>query len=165
MRLTKHLFIADETIIVQNTNDEVSLIGSGTGRAMIPALNMKKGACIFTQAEGVVSRDGNPIMEFKLKLGEVLIASTRPLHATLVLLDHWDIKFTSVIRSEGVNGKIHTVGRYSNTKGEHVGLVDMGEVTLDTTVDQVLDLTFKWGPSRAALILKSQLLLISMINI
>lgn len=147
--------IADQT--VANTVTETTLFTTGIGTPTLLTSAAKIGASFRIRIQGRMSSTGSPTLELKIKIGGATIVTTGPSTlGTAVTDEHYLLNFIGVIRSLGVTGTLMGTGGFLTEKNEHFGLTVPAPVIVDTTIDQVVDVTATWGTAAAANIITAQ---------
>jgi len=141
--------IADQT--VANTVTETTLFAAGIGTLTLATSAAAVGASFRIRIQGRMSSTGSPTLELKIKVGGVTIVTTTPSTlGTAITDEHYLLDFIGVIRSLGVTGTLMGTGGFLTEKNEHFGLIILAPVIVDTTVDQLVDVTATWGTAAAA---------------
>lgn len=151
---------ADKTIT--NTTSETSAIGTGVGTLTLLANTLVAGSTIHIDGGGVYSAaaitPGN--LTIKIKLGSTVIA-TCVLGALVSGATTLAYNFDAVLvfRSIGASGTVLCHGEldYNSGLGRNFGdLTNNGAVTtIDTTVDQILDVSVTWQTASVSNIVKN----------
>lgn len=162
--LVQTIFTGTADAVVTNTTTETSAIGTGTGSKTILANSLFVGRTIRIEGGGVYSAaaiaPGN--LTVKVKFGSTVIATVvlgSILSAASTLGFQFDCDI--VCRTTGTTGTLMTSGSIdyaSSTLGARLfGDLNNGGVvtTIDTTVDQVLDVTVTWQTASTSNILKT----------
>lgn len=163
--VSKTLFISNADVTVSNTVVETALTGVGVGSLTIPAANLKANAKFALKAQGIISDAGNPAFQLRVKLGGVLIGDTGSQTLGAITNDHWIVNVEFMVRSEGATGKIMSVGAFLTSKNDHFALVNTSEITIDTTVAQVLTVTAEWGTASTGNTVTLQILELDQFNV
>ncbi len=140
-----------DSVKVENTSEETSLIGEHIGFRSIPANTLEKGFGLRIKAYGFISGVNGTDATIKVKLGgTTLISSTQALSADFEdSLFKVDIDF--IFREVGELGFVVGQGLSSITTGKtfatsYVRPLEMSApVSVDTTKDLLLDFTYQWG--------------------
>lgn len=141
----KQTFAQTATATVSSTDNETTIISSGTGSLTIPASAWYAGKSFRILVQGFYSTDAsspsNPI--FKIKLGSTVIAQT----STLFLGSNksnkaYELRAVITCRSTGASGTVYTMGIID---GEDDLLTKInngtGATTVNLSTDQTLDIT------------------------
>jgi len=145
---------ADKTVI--DTVTETTLLATGVGTMTLPANIVKVGSSFRINMQGRISDTATPTLEFKIKLGGITVVSTGAITLGAVSDDHWILIFTGVVRSVGTTGTLMGTGTFLTEQNDHFGLTVAAPITIDTTVDQVLDVTVTWGTANVSNTITSQ---------
>jgi len=143
--------------VVANTVTETTLFGAGVGTLVLPASENKIGKSFRVRVQGIVSDTATPTLNIIVKLGGVTLSLTGASTLGAVANSHWAIDFLITIRSVGTTGTVMAAGSFVTEVGDHFGLTITTPVTIDTTVDQTLDVTATWGTAAAGNTITSQL--------
>lgn len=162
--LVQTIFTGTADAVVTNTTTETSAIGTGTGSKTILANSLFAGRTIRIEGGGVYSAaaiaPGN--LTVNVKFGSTVIATVvlgSILSAASTLGFQFDCDI--VCRTIGATGTLMTSGSIdyaSSTLGARLfGDLNNGGVvtTVDTTVNQVLDVTVTWQTASTSNILKT----------
>lgn len=157
------LFMSLTDRVIANTAAETSTLASSfAGNRTISANRLKVGSTIAIQGNGLYSlpllSPGSALL--RIKLGSVTLALATVNGALLggVLQTNapFDFQCSLVCRTDGVSGTMAPGGTLNfnvpNTGSRaFFDLLNGGaDVAVDTTVDQVLDVTFQWATASAS---------------
>lgn len=159
------LFISTADVVVANSTTETSIIGAGVGTMLIPAAKLKAGTKFKFRAQGIISDTGNPTFQIRGKLGGVTIADSGANTLGSITNDHWVLDLEMVIRTEGVSGTAMISGGFLTSKNDHFALVNTSTFSIDTTVDQLWDVSVEWGAADAANTVTAQIVELHEINV
>jgi len=144
------IFNQNSSVTVANTTTETSLLGTGLGSATLPANFATVGRSIRVRSYGYISNTDTPSATLRIKVGSVtILTSTETLPSGLSnALVEFD--FTFRFATIGATGTIIGQGSTKITPGAFVSsvgrpLVMTEPVTIDTTVGNLLDVTYEWG--------------------
>lgn len=149
------IFNQNSSVTVANTTTETSLLGTGLGSATLPANFATAGRSIRVRSYGYISNTDTPSATLRIKVGSVtILTSTGSLPSGLSdALVEFD--FTFRFATIGATGTIIGQGSTKITSGAFVSsvgraLVMTAPVTIDTTVGNLLDVTYQWGTASAS---------------
>jgi len=147
-------FISITDAVIANTTAETTLIGTGAtgGSLIIPADSLVLGKKFLIKAQGIISDTSNPTFQTRMKLNSSIIADTGAASLMTGTNDHWVAEVEFVVRAEGsgTTGKIKPEGSFQTEAPVHVGMINTGELDIDTTIDQTIDVTGEWSAANAA---------------
>ena len=149
------LYVGTSTVTVANSTTETSMLGTGVGSATLPANFAVVGRTIRVRSHGFISDTATPSSTIKIKLGAVtLITSTGSLPSGLSNAEV-TFEFVFTFRSIGATGTVIGQGVSRITSGAFVSsaaraLVMTAPVTIDTTIANAMDVTYKWGTASAS---------------
>lgn len=151
------IFTKTSTTTVGNTTTETSVVGSGVGTVTLPANFLKVGKTLRFTAWGYITADGLANLTPKIKLGSTVIdtgsaAPTMPAIATAIV---WKFEALCTCYTTGASGTLWTQGQFTfylnaGTVVQGFSRENLSTVTLDTTAQQVADMTMQWGGSASA---------------
>ncbi len=148
---TGTLFISTADAVVANTVVETTLISSGVGSITIPAASLNVvGMKYLLSCQGIISDTGNPTAQFRITLGGVLTGDSGTNALGSISNDHWILTQEFVVRTIGVTGTIIATGGFLTSQNDHFALINTTTITIDTTVDQTVDVTMQWGTASAS---------------
>lgn len=136
---------ADDT--VANTVDETTLVSTGQGSVTIPANTFSVGKSFIFLMSGFHSATGNPNITIKVKLNSTVIATTGVVSSGNGTNNYFEVRANLTCRTTGSSGTISCQGYYTESGGGGNGfsMVNTSPVTVDTTIDQDVDITVTWG--------------------
>jgi len=143
--------IADK--VLSNSAVETSMFNDtgARGSRTIPADTLKVGDIIKIKSYGLLGSTGNPDSTLKVKMNAVEILGNTMAITTATQGLHFDLEAFFEIRSIGATGKISGFVKTffkaldSITAGLFRVIQTSGDVTINTTIDQIIDVTYKWG--------------------
>jgi len=144
------LFISNVDVTVENTVVETTIIGDGAGTVTIPGHKLKKDAKFLILAQGVVSDVANPTFQIRVKLGGVLLVDSGANTLNIQTDEHVTVMCEIMVRSIGVTGTVVALGDFQTSASDHFAMVDASPTVIDTTIDQLLDITVEWGTANAS---------------
>ncbi len=139
---------ANKTVI--NTTTETTLLASGVGSLTINANTLVAGKSYMIKAYGFVNTDAcAPNWTVNAKLGSTVIATTTG--AATASLSNRRVEIMTIVtcQTTGTSGTVAAQGSFgynSNaTNGFTREMVNTSPITINTTVNQSIDLTFTWS--------------------
>ena len=138
-------FVSTEDVTVVNTVAETTLLGAGNGSLIIPADTTAIGDRFAFTIQGIISSTANPTLRLQLKSGGVLLADTGASSIGNLTNGHWIITGDVVTRTIGGAGTVTISGSFTTSAGDHFEFVNIVPVTIDTTINRVVDVTAIWG--------------------
>lgn len=138
------IYTQTSNVTVANTVAETSLLTSTT---TLPAGFFTLNKQLLINLIGYHSASGNPTVRIKVKLGSTVILDTTAVTSGGSTNAYFSIDALIDCRSTGVTGTVRGGGSYNELHGAGnlYGMVNTADVTIDTTVSQVLDVTLEWG--------------------
>jgi len=146
---------ADKTIT--NTTVETTLFGTGVGSLVIPANTFVAGSTIRLRMQGVISspKDSAEEVTFKVYLGNTVLTQMtgnlfQGMEAAALIID-----LLITCRSIGSNGTVMPAGAViieirSVGYQSLIRLNSSNPISINTTIDNTLNLTFKWTAAKVA---------------
>jgi hypothetical protein len=137
---------------IANTATESSLIGSGVGSLSVPANAFKVGDSYHAKLIGHISCNSAATLRLNIKAGSVILADTGIIDLDTISNRHWELNIYFTVRSVGSNGSVASGGIFSYNR--NAGLAFEGTNfstinTFNTTINNTLDVTAKWGSANA----------------
>lgn len=135
---------------ITNTTTETSVIGSGVGSLTVPADTFLRGDSYHAKIGGVISAQNGDTIEIHIKTGSTVLASTGSISLSPVTALGWELELDFTIASLTATGSMCTNGNfaYNRDTGSLEGFVFQDVQTLDTTIDNTLDITVEWGQAK-----------------
>lgn len=142
----------ENSVPVENTLVEGTLIGVGVGSLSVPANSFRVGDSFQANFSGHIDSRNNDTIRIRAKSSGILLADTGNIIMPNCTGQHWDIKCLFTIRAIGPSGvaSIASTINFTYTKnasnafeGENVSIVN--STTFDTTIANTLDVTAEWG--------------------
>jgi hypothetical protein len=144
-------------VTISNSAVEATMIGAGVGSLIIPANRLIAGTKIKIKARGYVSTDKNQTTTIRAKLGAVTVfTSSTSLLPNDLVNNYFELEFDMVVRTTGVSGTIIGEGRTLTAPLSGVGTPSIRQMTMtatatvNTTISNILDLTYQWTSALAA---------------
>lgn len=136
---------------IENTTSEISLFSAGRGIKTISANTMQVGDTVRISAGGHVSTSGSPQIEVILRVNGSEIGSTGASNLGNNLASaNWNVATIMTCRSAGLNGTVAVSGFMEHNNGTIFGIAKNSTTTIDTTSDNLLQLTAIWGLASSA---------------
>jgi len=138
-------------VTVANTTSETTLVSTGEGALTIQKNSFAAGKTFKVKAMGFYSTTGTPTITFKFKAGSTVLVNSGAL-ATSNDTSNAGFSFEALVT-------VYSVGASGTTYGQGVCIQDnlapqlatnTSTVTLDTTVNQALNLTVTWSAASAS---------------
>jgi len=143
--------------LVANTIVESSLIGTGVGTLSVPANGFQVGDSFHAKLLGHISCNSASTIRFKIKSGLVILADTGVITLNTATNKHWEMNVYFTIRTLGAatvasiaSGGIFSYIKNSGNNFEGTNFSIVNNTTFDTTVNNTLDVTAKWGAANVA---------------
>ena len=143
--------------VVENTTDELTIIGNGLGSLSIPANGFTKGNSFRAYIEGDLSSLNNAELTINIRDNGNILASTGPMTLVTTSGNYYYLDITFVVREIGAAGvaSLMTSGVFQYTKTanntpETIGFNNLNNTTFDTTTLSTLDITAQWGAADPA---------------
>lgn len=133
-----------------NTTSLFSPTYSGIGR-LIPANSLRVGSVIYVKANGLFTTLSGATSSNEMKLGNTVLESSTVTYLNNRTNYYIENEIILTVRSVGANGSIIYQGRdfvqSSDTQftASLFPRKTLVPITIDTTVDNLFDLTFQWG--------------------
>jgi hypothetical protein len=161
-------FIQTATTVINNSDAETSLVGTGAGSLVIPAAAWFAGKSFRIVVRGIYSTSAdNPAgLSFKIKLGNTVIAESANLFLRSGITDApFEVRADFTCRSTGASGSVFAMGIIRND-GEYVSTLDNGTsaATVDLSVDQTMSITARLSDDSAGNTLSAYIVTIEAIN-
>ncbi len=143
--------------VVENTTDELTIIGNGLGSLSIPANGFVRGNTFKCYLEGSLSSLNNADLTINIRDNGNILATTGAMSLVSTSGNFYQMEITFVIRQIGAAGtaEIMTSGAFNYTKTannspEVIGFEQDNTTTFDTTTDSTLNITAQWGAASAS---------------
>lgn len=158
--------LKDKTI--GNTDIETPLINTlgSKGSLLLPANILQVGSMLKFKMDGIYNDTSTPTATVRIKIGAVTImtsALTVPANLTNAF---FNAEFLITVRTIGVSGSICGEGITFIKDSATVGAPSMrvlqmlADVNINTTVDNLFDLTYQWGTASSSNSLTSRNLVV-----
>lgn len=142
------LFTQTSIQSISNTNAETTLIGSGHGTLTLPANSMITGKTYRIKIRGEIGTVLKPSTTVAIKLGSTtLYTDSTTLSTTLASTNFFDLEYDITCVSTGSTGSVNSFGKVigKDATGTIIVPYNGGVDTINTTVNNNLDVTFKFG--------------------
>lgn len=143
--INNKLFCSVANKTIANTVTETSLIGTGIGTQTLLPIFFSLGNSIRINIRGFFSKaSGNATL--KIKLNSTVISTTGTVLPGSAANDAFEIDYYFTVRSLGVSGSIIGQGNFFNwNTGNNQQMVTLAPITIDTTINQIVDVSYQWG--------------------
>ncbi len=131
-------------VTVGNTVAETSIL---TSTYTVPSNFFTAGRNLSLRFYGYHSAALAPTIRIRVKLGSVVVLDTGAVVSATSTNAYFEIKGEITCITTGVSGTVYGQGYYSEAGGLANGspMVNTVAATVDTTVNEVLDITVEWG--------------------
>ena len=153
---TRSLFTSTATRTQASTAAEVTIVGTGVGSLTLPAnFHDAAGSSLYVTSAGYYSNTGTPTINFKLKYGATVLATTGVV-TTTTGATNWQWFFRGVVtcRTTGAGGTVILQGELLVQTGATAmsvyPMLQTATATVNTTATQAVDLSIQWGAADAA---------------
>jgi len=140
---------ADKSIT--NTTTETTLFGSGVGDLVVPANYVESGDYIRISLQGIISTPTTPaqILTLRVKYGSNTLITLSGYLVAGMESAVFDLELNMAIRTIGATGSIRAAGNVLIEIRVHgypniIRLQTTSDVTIDTTVDNKVNITAQW---------------------
>lgn len=155
------VFVSTDDATVADTTTETSLIGSGEGTLTIPANTLAPGRVYRLYIQGYLSDTGNPTLDIKCTLGGTEIVSTGAFTLNTNITDAgYESNIDFVCRTAGATGTVVAHGLFDYDNGTLRDMTKKTATTIDTTVDNAIDVTVTWGTASASNTITGQITIV-----
>lgn len=139
-----------QSATITNTTTETSVIGSGVGGLTVPADTFLRGDSYHAKIGGIISAQNGDDITINIKTGSTVLASTGAISLSPVTALGWELELDFTIASLTATGSMCTNGNfaYNRDTGSLEGFVFQDVQTIDTTIDNTLDVTVTWGQAK-----------------
>lgn len=148
------IFSQTGTATGANTTNEISCFGSGVGTLTIPANFLKAGKNISIIIHGIIANTLTPTLRLKAKIGSAIVIDSTALTSIAITgTSSMLIRCDMTCLTTGASGTAVGQGylQYRNVMaGETLSSASATSVTIDTTVNNTLDVTLQWGTASAS---------------
>jgi hypothetical protein len=143
---------------LSNSDVETSMFNDtgARGSRTIKSGTLKVGDIIKLKSTGIFGDTGTPTAALKIKMNAVELVSSTVTHANLGQNLFYDIEFLITVREIGATGKVAGAGKTffkeitTASGGLFRALQGATDITVNTTIDQTIDLTYQWGTASAS---------------
>jgi hypothetical protein len=148
----------EDSIYIEETTSEESLIGEGMGTLSVPADTFAKGDSFQANLMGKISCANAEELHIRIKTATgVMLVDTGVMTLGACTDKCWKLDLNFTIRSNGGTGSasIASGGLFSYVKNagtnfEGICFNFINNTTFDTTVDNELEVTAQWGTANAS---------------
>ena len=151
--------------VVNDTTDELTIIGNGLGSLSIPANGFVRGNTFKCYLEGSLSSLNNADLTINIRENGNILATTGAMSLVSTSGNFYQMEITFVIRQIGAAGtaEIMTSGAFnytktSNNSPEVIGFEQDNTTTFDTTSDSTLNITAQWGAAHPSNLIDTHVL-------
>lgn len=145
------LYYSKEPKVIQNTIEETSFFTDNKGGSLLlPPNFFDVGVSIIIKFRGFVSNSGTPTNTIKIKLDGTEINSSSGSLPLNMDKQYFDTEIELLCSKQGVDGLICACGRSIIQGGVGIttasirGIVDDTPSVIDTTKEQLIDVTYTW---------------------
>lgn len=139
------LYTQTATKQIINTTTETSLISSGVGTAQIPANTTNTGTSYQIKIRGFHSNNSFDNLTVRVKIGGSIITSNIVTSGPGAVNTGVGIDVILTFYSTGAGGTYWLQGTYIEEGSTSASLPTTTVKSLDTTVNQAIDVTLQWG--------------------
>lgn len=152
--LSGQSFSQTASVTVANTVTKTTLVGAGIGSKIIAANTPQIGKTYQVIIMGVHSATGAPNITIDAALGSTAIGSTGAVATGSSTNAYFEIRLFFTYRTLGASGTLFAQGFYYEVGGgatlNSYPMTNTSTITIDTTVDQALDVSVTWGTASAS---------------
>jgi hypothetical protein len=148
--------IAD-SVPVQATTNELSLIGSGLGTLSVPANRFKVGDAFLVIMTGEIGAQNNNTLTIRIKTDSIVLSTSGAIPMVNATNRNFKLEVFFTVRALGVSGvaSIASGGSFfytGNASTQMQGSNYSSVLTsgFDTTISNTLDITAQWSTNNAA---------------
>jgi hypothetical protein len=144
-------FVQTASKVVASTVAETTLVAAGVGSMTLPANKLAVGKTLFITAGGFISDTATPTFRVRVKIGGVLILDTGAVtFSGTIANNQWSIVAAITCRTAGVGGTVIGQGSFREEPDNRAGMANLAPVVVDTTIANLVDVTWEWGTSDPA---------------
>lgn len=152
-------YIQQTTKTITNTTAETSCFSdtNAIGSRTIPANMARAGMTIRVSLKFLLSSTANPTNTINITIGSVTIYNVAATLGAGHSNDYAECTFDITFRSIGATGTIVAIGRtlVTGTSDISRAIILSTPATLDTTIDNTIDVKYTWGAASASNILST----------
>jgi len=156
------------TKTIENTTKETRMFDDTNciGTRTIPANFLQAGMTIGIRVRNELSNVGNPTNTMKIYLGSTEIYNNSATLGAVHSNDFAEIHLEITIRSVGATGTLVAMGRTLILGNSDVSrkIIVSTPITIDTTVENKIEIFYTWGTANASNILKTVIAEIDIYN-
>lgn len=145
------LFAQTANATVANSTAETTLIGTGVGAKTFLANSSEIGSSYVFLMCGYHSSVSNPNLTIRVKLGTTTILTSGSVQLGNSTNEYIEIRGEVTVRTTGASGTIFAQGfvLMAGQGHTHFSMSNTSAITVDTTVDQISDITAQWAVANA----------------
>lgn len=144
--------------VLSDSDVETSMFNDtgARGSRIIPANTLKVGDIIKIKSYGILGCTGTPTATLKFYMNAVELLASTVTMTNLGQNIYYDLEAYFTIREIGVHGKVAGAGKTFfkditvTSAGLFRALQGATDIEIDTTIDQTIDITYKWGTASAS---------------
>ena len=133
---------------ITNSTTELSLVPGGVGTLSVPANGFSIGDSFTAMMGGLLSSANNQDFRIRVRINSVAVLDSGVQMVSNLIDDAFYLNLDFTIRSLGETGEISSIGSFHYTKqsnGAVEGFAFTDTISIDTTIDNILDITFQWA--------------------
>lgn len=162
------LFTQLKDKIIANTTAEISLINTSgaKGSLLLPANILQAGSILKFKMDGIYNDTSTPTATVKIKIGSVTIIESSVTVPANLINAFFNAEFLLTVRTIGTSGTICGEGITFIKDPATIGAPSMRvlqmltDININTTIDNMFDLTYQWSVASAENSLTSRNLII-----
>jgi hypothetical protein len=150
--LHKLLFAGTADSTFNNSSAEVSVMPTGLGIKTLPPNFFRVGRDVRIIIKGYINVTGTPTITWRQRLNAVQILASAAITLAAVTNNFFRLETVLRARSIGVGGTIHGQGSfaYGGGSGNEFGLVTTAPISLDTTINQPIDVSAQFNAASSS---------------
>lgn len=156
------LFTSTADGVVTNTTTETTIVGTGAGVKTLKANSLVAGRTIRIRVRGKLTNTSTPLLTLKIKFGSTVVATTAVTLPSSLANDYIEYTVNLTCRTTGGSGTILPTSQFIYNASV-TGSVATA-VTVDTTIDEAIDVTATWGAASASNSITGSLITIEILN-
>lgn len=156
------MFTSSSSVTVVSTNAETTLLGSGVGSLTVKAAKLVEAKTIRIEGYGFVSTTGTPTLTIKFKIGGTEFCSvvTSPGSSVSGVGFVFKLDFTCFHTGSTGDGYAYGTVTINGTVNHMIGSL----TTVNTTIDNALDVTAQWSASSSSNSVRTNITSIELLN-
>ena len=159
---------ADASVPGGNTIGNSVALTAFASQYTVPADTLRVGTVLRVTARGVISATGAPTLGLAFRIGGTQVIATGAAAIGTVTNQGWSMQVEVVVIALGISGTAEVQGEArtptTTTDGRWLGMPSTAAATVDSTVDNVLDLTAQWSAAAAGNTLTLRSLIVEVLN-